>query len=98
LPNGLSEPVDVLSDSTPAVGAFTRGYSLKYAVNQSIGKVEEVFPNIDAAYWHIDGSDNVDADALSRKGFLTWEEVHGAPERVHRLVLGVSSREEKKSN
>ena len=96
-PDGLREAVDVLSDSTPAVGAFTRGYSLKYAVNQSVGKVEEWFPDIDAAYWHIDGSDNVDADALSRRGFLTWEEVHGAPDRVRRLVTGVSSREEKKS-
>ena len=89
--------MDVLSDSTPAVGAFTRGYSLKYSVNQSVGKVEEAFPGLDAAFWHIDGSDNIDADALSRKGFLTWEQVHGAPERVRRLIMGVSSSEGKKS-
>jgi len=92
------ETLDVLSDSTAAVGAFSRGYSLKYSVNQSIGKVEDSFPALDAAYWHIDGADNVDTDALSRKGFLTCEQIHGVPERVRRLVLGVSSREVKRSN
>jgi len=42
-PDGLSDAVDILSDSTAAVGAFTKGYSLKYSVNQSVGKVEEDF-------------------------------------------------------
>ena len=39
-PKGLSEAIDILSDSTPAVGTYTRGYSLKYSVNHSVGKVE----------------------------------------------------------
>jgi len=94
---GPRDTIDILSDSTPAVGAFTRGYSLKYSVNNSVNKVQQEFPKLDAAFWHIDGCDNVDADALSRRGYLTWQEIHGAPERVRRLVLGLSPPTERVS-
>ena len=93
-PNGPTDSIDVLSDSTSAVGAFCKGYSLKYAVHRAIQQVNGKLLELDAKYWHIDGCSNVDADALSRYGFINSESIHCVPERVRRLVLGVSSRVE----
>jgi len=90
-PTGPEDTIDVLSDSSTAVGAFSRGYSLKYAVNRAVERVESAFPRLDAAFWHVDGKVNVDADSLSRHGYLISGDIHGVPERIRRLVLGISA-------
>ena len=64
---------------------------MKFAVNRALESVSTVFPNgPNATYHHIPGIVNTDADLLSRQGKLSSEELHGAAERVHRLVLGIS--------
>ena len=90
-PNGTSATFTVLTDSSTAKGAFEKGRSMKFAVNRALETVSTVFPNgPDATYHHIPGIVNTDADLLSRQGELSSEELHGAAERVHRLVLGIS--------
>ena len=64
---------------------------MKFAVNRALQSVGDVFPNgPDATYHHIPGIINTDTDFLSRHGELSEEDLHGAPERVLRLVQGIS--------
>ena len=90
-PNGSSATFTVLTDSSTAQGAFEKGRSTKFAVNRALQSVGDVFANgPDATYHHIPGIINTDTDFLSRHGELSEEDLHGAPERVLRLLEGIS--------
>ena len=90
-PNGTTASFTVLTDSSTAKGAFEKGRSMKFAVNRALQSVSDVFSNgPDATYHHIPGIMNTDADLLSRYGAMSSEDLHGAADRVHRLVLGIS--------
>ena len=90
-PNGTTATFTVLTDSSTAQGAFEKGRSMKFAVNRALQSVGDVFQNgPDATYHHIPGIINTDTDFLSRHGELSEEDLHGAPERVLRLVQGIS--------
>ena len=90
-PNGTSATFTVLTDSSTAKGAFEKGRSMKFAVNRALLAVSDVFTNgPNATYHHIPGILNTDTDFLSRHGELSAEDLHGAPERVLRLVEGIS--------
>ena len=85
-PNGTTQSVAVLSDSSTAVGAFAKGRSKAYAVNRSILAVQDTFPHpFNASWWHIAGWDNP-TDSISRGLVLGDKDM--ATAHVRRLAMG----------
>lgn len=87
-PNGTVESIAILSDSTTAVGAFTKGRSMMYEVNSSLQQVQKHFPFFNATLHHIPGTENTFADAMSRQKSLEPDFLQKATAHVHRLVMG----------
>ena len=85
-PQGSTQSVAILSDSSTAVGAFAKGRSKAFAVNRALLKVQEVFPDFNASWNHIAGVVNP-MDGRSRGEELG--DVATTTAQVHRLAMGV---------
>ena len=86
-PNGTDRSITVLSDSSTAVGAFTKGRSMKFEVNSAMERAGNAFSIWNITFHHIPGELNVDADALSRQEQLG--DIAEVTARVRCLLLGI---------
>ena len=91
-PSGTHESIAVLSDSTTAVGAFSKGRSMKYSVNRSIDEVFATFGTPNATFHHIDGKSNIHADFMSRDGKAEDVDVVAAKDHILKLLMGLSPK------
>ena len=93
-PNGTRESIAVLSDSSTAVGAFSKGRSMKYSVNRAVAEFEAAFQFWNVRWYHVSGTLNL-ADPLSRGLALvdTSLGMRATAQQVHRLVWGLPLEE-----
>ena len=93
-PSGTAQSIAVLSDSSTAVGAYSKGRSMKYSVNRAIMEFEAVFQDWNVRWYHVPGELNL-ADALSR-GIALEDASKGlkdTAQQVRRLVRGLPPEE-----
>ena len=93
-PSGTTQSIAVLSDSSTAVGAYTKGRSMKYSVNRAIMEFEAAFKDWNVRWYHVPGELNL-ADTLSRGGALedTSMGLRDTAQKVRRLVQGLPQEE-----
>ena len=75
----------ILTDSSTAVGAFSKGRSKAFAVNRALLAVQEIFPEFNASWWHIPGVSNP-TDGISRG--LEMGDVKETTAQIRRLAMG----------
>eukprot|EP00760_Papus_ankaliazontas_P026717 PhM_4_TR3069/c1_g1_i5/m.91122 len=91
-PEGPPASLAVLTDSSAAAGAFTKGRSPVYALNRAVGDAQTAgFYNQPIVFQHIEGATNP-ADMLSRGKEMGEEEVNAATEQVFCVVMGLPPR------
>ena len=91
-PEGTTHSVGVLSDSSTAVGAYTKGHSMKFAVNRAILDFESAFQGWNVRWYHIAGELNC-SDGESRGMKIKAEDLEATAQQVRCLVLGLPREE-----
>ena len=91
-PEGTSHSIGVLSDSSTAVGAYTKGHSMKFAVNRAIVDFETAFQSWNVRWYHIAGVLNC-SDGESRGMKIKAEDLEATARQVRCLVLGLPREE-----
>ena len=91
-PEGTAHSIGVLSDSSTAVGAYTKGHSMKFEVNRAIVDFESAFKSWNVRWYHIAGVLNC-ADGESRGTKIRAEDLEATAQQVRCLVLGLPREE-----
>ena len=91
-PEGTTHSIGVLSDSSTAVGAYTKGHSMKFAVNRAIVDFETAFQSWNVRWYHIAGTLNC-SDGESRGTKIKAEDLEATAKQVRCLVLGLPREE-----
>jgi hypothetical protein len=86
--------VIILTDSSTAVGAYTKGYSPAFAVNKAVVKLKQNFPLRDIECLHLAGDLNL-ADPYSRNQAVLQEP---SAKVIADLVLGAQRNPPSRSN